>query len=494
MFSDRQVWVLGPTVLRVESEGFHPEEVDLSPDQQEKSIEVTLRELPGQLRAETRPPAPGAEWSVDGKPVVVGARLDIELEPGAYTLTVDSPRHQTESVQIEIFRGKESDLVVDLVPVHFQLEVITKPPGATVSVNGLAQGPAPGKWEIDIGTHEIEVTLPGYKSVSETVQVTKENSEIQKNYVLLQEDAFVTFQLRPEGGVLLLGGRIQKNFNEIPVQALVAHRAIYRKDGHTGVEATFQLQPGERTTLEMSLEEIVGEVEVVSKPAADVLVDGKPVGTTPLRLTLSAVEHEIVVTRKGYEAVKRKLTPTPDKLSRVDLQLETEKEFRIRNAPKTVVNSVGMPLRLFIEPGKFVMGSPRGEKGRGPNEFLRSVQLVRAFYVGVHEVTQKQRGEFPGVAQASGSGDLPATDVTWIEAVQFCNWLSKREGFGVFYRLDGDRYLGVNGDADGLSPADRSRVGMAGAEVREGVRAQEPDPVPLGRRRKSSKPDWKPGR
>ena len=99
-------------------------------------FEVTLRERPGQLRAETRPPVPGAEWSVDGKPVAVGARLDIELEPGAHTLTVDSPRHQTEIGPDRNFHGKESDLVVDLVPVHFQLEVITTPPGATVSVNG----------------------------------------------------------------------------------------------------------------------------------------------------------------------------------------------------------------------------------------------------------------------------------------------------------------------------------------------------------------------
>ena len=266
------------------------------------------------------------------------------------------------------------------------------------------------------------MTLPGYKSVSETVQVTKENSEIQKNYVLVQDDAFVTFRLRPEGGVLYLDGEILKNLNEIPVDALVPHDIRYQKDGHISFKETFQWQPGERTTLEISLEELVGEVEVRSKPAADVLVDGKLVGRTPLRLTLSAVEHEIVVSRKGYETFKQKVTPDPDRDKPLPVnagQLETEKEARIRNASKTVVNSVGMHLRLFIEPGEFVMGSEPGEKGRSRNEYRRPVRLTRAFYVGVYEVTQKQLGEFRSVAQASGSGDLPVTDVTWIKAVQF---------------------------------------------------------------------------
>ena len=439
----------GAVTLRVESEGFHPEEVDLSDDRRRGFVEVTLRELPGRLRAETRPPEPAVEWFLDERPISVGERLDLSLEPGVYMLGVDSPRHRTESIQLEITRGGETDLVVDLEPVFGQLEVITQPAGATVSLDGVAAGSSPGRWEVGVGAHQIEVTLSGWQNISETVQVTKANPEIQRSYELLPEDGFVSFRLRPEGGQLLLDGRIQKNLDNVPVRALASHHAIYRKDGHAAVEKEFLLQPGERATMELSLQEIVGEVEVVSEPAADVRVDGKPAGTTPVRLKLSALPHEIVVARKGYETVTRKVTPVPDRLSRIDIRLETEKAARLQTASEVVRNSIGMTLRLFEEPGEFVMGSPRGEKGRRANEFLRPVRLVRTIYASVHEVTQAQLGEFRGAAPSSDSGDLPAVDVTWIEAVRMCNWLSAREGLRPFYRLDGDRYLGVDGNADG---------------------------------------------
>ena len=439
----------GAVLLRVESEGFHPEEVDLFDDRRTGFIEVTLRELPGRLRVGTRPLEPAVEWSLDGKSVAVGERLDLSLESGVYTLGIDSPRHQTESIQLEITRGGETDLMVDLEPVLRPLEVITQPAGATVSLDGVVAGSTPGRWEVGVGAYQIEVTLSGWQSISETVQVTKAISEIQRSYELLPDDGFVSFRLRPEGGQLLLDGRIQKNLNNVPVRALESHHVAYRKDGHVGVEKDFRLQPSERATIELSLQETVGEVEVVAKPAGDVWVDGKLVGTTPVRLKLSASPHEIVVTRQGYVTVTRKVTPVLNRLSLIDIRLQTEKEARLQAASEVAQNSIGMTLHLFEEPGEIVMGSPRGERGRRANEFLRTVRLVRTIYASVHEVTQAQLGEFRGGAPPAGSGDLPAVDVTWIEAVHMCNWLSARESLRPFYRLGGGRYLGVDGNADG---------------------------------------------
>ena len=100
-------------------------------------------------------------------------------------------------------------------------------------------------------------------------------------------------------------------------------------------------------------------------------------------------------------------------------------------APKpgdTVVNSVGMKL-AYVPAGEFDMGSPADEKGHEEDEARHRVRISRPFRIGATEVTQAQwqavmgrrRGRFEGA-------DLPVEDVSWNEAVAFCERLSKAEG------------------------------------------------------------------
>ena len=60
----------------------------------------------------------------------------------------------------------------------------------------------------------------------------------------------------------------------------------------------------------------------------------------------------------------------------------------VRPVVPGLVNSIGMRFAL-IPPGCFLMGSPEHEEGRylseGPQH---EVEITRAFYLGVHQVTQ----------------------------------------------------------------------------------------------------------
>jgi formylglycine-generating enzyme required for sulfatase activity len=140
--------------------------------------------------------------------------------------------------------------------------------------------------------------------------------------------------------------------------------------------------------------------------------------------------------------------------------------------PIETVNSIGMKLR-FIPPGKFTMGSSKEEidfwlkqtderwakerlPGEGPQH---EVEITQAFYMGQTEVTVGQFHRFvkateyqtqaereggayrffpndgwkldadanwlnPGFKQGD---DHPVVCVSWNDAVEFCNWLSKQE-------------------------------------------------------------------
>jgi formylglycine-generating enzyme required for sulfatase activity len=110
---------------------------------------------------------------------------------------------------------------------------------------------------------------------------------------------------------------------------------------------------------------------------------------------------------------------------------------------KTWTNSLGMKF-VRIQPGEFSMGSTENEDEKPPH----LVKITRPFYLGDREVTQGQyqavMGENP--SHFKGSDDLPVEEVSWLDAVSFCNKLGEKEGRTPCYRIDGDRVSVVAGN------------------------------------------------
>jgi formylglycine-generating enzyme required for sulfatase activity len=93
-----------------------------------------------------------------------------------------------------------------------------------------------------------------------------------------------------------------------------------------------------------------------------------------------------------------------------------------------------------IPAGTFWMGSPADEPARQPDEFRHEVTITRPFYLGVYCVTVGQyarfvretfyRGDNDGAWQSPGyfqTDDYPVGNVSWNDAVAFCDWLTKKE-------------------------------------------------------------------
>src|SRR5262249_18203524 len=109
-----------------------------------------------------------------------------------------------------------------------------------------------------------------------------------------------------------------------------------------------------------------------------------------------------------------------------------------------ITNSIGMKLKP-IPAGKFIMGSPPNEFGRGKDEDQHEVEISRPFHMGSHHVTV---GQFRLFVQATNykteaekakdtltwqqpgfgmTDDHPVNFVSWHDAVAFCDWLSQKE-------------------------------------------------------------------
>jgi formylglycine-generating enzyme required for sulfatase activity len=103
-----------------------------------------------------------------------------------------------------------------------------------------------------------------------------------------------------------------------------------------------------------------------------------------------------------------------------------------------------IPGMVWVQPGRFTMGSPVEESGRDLDEGpLTEVTLTRGFWMAIHEVTQ---AEYKAVVGANPSqfvedNRAPVERVSWREATNYCHLLNAQRGDlpgvpdGYVYRL-----------------------------------------------------------
>jgi formylglycine-generating enzyme required for sulfatase activity len=95
-----------------------------------------------------------------------------------------------------------------------------------------------------------------------------------------------------------------------------------------------------------------------------------------------------------------------------------------------------------IEGGTFIMGSPANEPGYRSLEGPQHQVTVSSFYMGKYEVTQKEYREVMGKNPSEFEGDnLPVENVSWNNAIEYCNKRSQKEGLTPAYTIN--RYGGV---------------------------------------------------
>jgi formylglycine-generating enzyme required for sulfatase activity len=95
-------------------------------------------------------------------------------------------------------------------------------------------------------------------------------------------------------------------------------------------------------------------------------------------------------------------------------------------------NSIGMKLKL-IPAGEFQMGSTEADDEK-PRHL---VTISRPFYLGIYPVTQREYMQVikKNPSHFPGNERLPVESVSWFDAVEFCNALSRKEGLPPFYSI-----------------------------------------------------------
>ena len=92
---------------------------------------------------------------------------------------------------------------------------------------------------------------------------------------------------------------------------------------------------------------------------------------------------------------------------------------------------------LLIPGGTFDMGSPESEAWRSADETQHTV-TVSDFYMSAYEVTQREYASAMGENPSHFPGEnLPVENISWLDAVAYCNARSEQEGLTPAYTVDG---------------------------------------------------------
>ncbi len=197
----------------------------------------------------------------------------------------------------------------------------------------------------------------------------------------------------------------------------------------------------------------------------------------------------------GIKHLLPKQQPTGDRPKNSGGDLVQHKSPQDNGPPTDFTNTLGMKFKP-IPAGKFTMGSPKEEIDRclkqlegaapwvkktlateGPEHL---VEITQPFYLGATEVTVGQFRQFvdeEGYQVGDGRWRNPGFDqtdphpvvwVSWNNAVDFCKWLSKKEGKE--YRLPTEAEWEYSCRA--AKPGSRYCFGEAESRVRQSFPAQ----------------------
>lgn len=433
--------------IKAQAPGFMPTTQQVSHDDFGKVTTITLKPLPVELVLTTSANTDETSWLINGDIAAVASSFQKTLEAGEYAITVSHPYYETESRTYSVGRGELIEEQIELTPIERTVSINSTPKGATVSIDDTEMGETPLQLSLVGGRHAVEITKPGFDPTLDEVEIKNTANDISRHYQLSPKSAGVNVSVSPAGGTLMRNGSPVAITAKVNINAGQKTTLTYTKPGFFPQSHTLTLAADEQRDIKFSLQKEMGEVEINATPQATVTINGKTAGQTPLKLSLLAVAHEVEVSLPGYRSVTKTLTPSAKSPATLSITLLPEKKARLLEAPRTYQTKAGDEMMLFTPNDKVLMGASRGEPGQRANEFVKTATITKPFYAGRHEVTNAAYTQFkPG---HNGAGNVPVTSVSWLDAIQYANWLSRAENLTPVYGVTGGKLHSVNNNADG---------------------------------------------
>ncbi|MDR1867596.1 MAG: SUMF1/EgtB/PvdO family nonheme iron enzyme [Treponema sp.] len=121
----------------------------------------------------------------------------------------------------------------------------------------------------------------------------------------------------------------------------------------------------------------------------------------------------------------------------------SSKPANSREVSRDIPENINVPSSMvWVPAGTFIMGSPWFEMRRHSDETQHQVSITRDFFIGKYEVTQQEWQTYMSNNPSDSHGStFPVENISWYEAIAYCNMRSSDEGLKPVYISDGETII-----------------------------------------------------
>lgn len=130
------------------------------------------------------------------------------------------------------------------------------------------------------------------------------------------------------------------------------------------------------------------------------------------------------------------MSTLPKTLSGISQRLERQAAIWRVAASDSYAVEDGLLKMMELPAGSFLMGSAESDKNAYISEKPQHKVMLRGFRIGVTPITVEIYHQVMNTGETPPDEDLqrPIVNISWLDAVNFCNELSKQEGYQPCYR------------------------------------------------------------
>ncbi|MDA9368377.1 SUMF1/EgtB/PvdO family nonheme iron enzyme [Flavobacteriaceae bacterium] len=246
------------------------------------------------------------------------------MRPGEYTVSITADGYLPYNGQIIVTDADNQrfDIAPQILPGDVSIN--SQPSGATVFVNDVAVGITPLTGQmIDAGEQQLTLQLSRYQPVTQTIDITGRSIRQSVDVVMPPDWAVITVITQPYNAALLLNDEaVDLRFvsTDLSPEPSIGQQRIEILSGETEltIGAPGFVSTKRSLTVVAGYNQDLGTIKLIpadgiltldSQPGgANVTVDGKFLGRTPLTLSLSPDrEHLVQLAKPGYRRKSQRI-------------------------------------------------------------------------------------------------------------------------------------------------------------------------------------------
>lgn len=412
----------GKHQVKILKRGYRPVEQTINVDKDHVVFKFELQEVDLVPVAINSNP-PGAQIYLDGMERGVTSKA-MNLFPGTYELKLTLNGYLPLNRKIEVKENATNVFDFNLTKNAGYLQLDVQPLDATLTINGKVYQPT-GTIELLPGIYQLTLSKSGYLDITEQVEI-KVAQRLKRTYRLQKNSGTLMLTIQPDTARVLINKEDYGPKRQIEL-APGLYRLEITADGYYGLSENITIARGQTLRRNYFLKQKVGKLNFAVSPANARVVlkrKGQTVkewqGATYLK-DLPVGEYLLQITAKGFASKMKRVVIKEEQLVNLDIDLK-----------KGYEDPLGIEW-VWVEGGTFEMGCTSNESDCNNDEKPMHTVYVDGFYMSKYEVTFAHYDKFCEATgrtkpddEGWGRGNRPVINVSWHDAMAFCQWLSEK--------------------------------------------------------------------